>query len=55
MSVADEIQELVERETRAWDAQDAEALVALFHPDMDWPTPSRTPRASPAAAARRRS
>jgi ketosteroid isomerase-like protein len=34
-----EIRELVERETRAWDALDAEALVDLFHPDMVWPWP----------------
>jgi len=30
---------MVDRETRAWDAQDAEALVSLFHPDMVWPWP----------------
>jgi ketosteroid isomerase-like protein len=34
-----EIQEMVDRETRAWDTQDAEALVSLFHPDMVWPWP----------------
>ena len=34
-----EIQAMVDRETRAWDDQDAEALVALFHPDMVWPWP----------------
>jgi len=34
-----EIQEMVDRETAAWDRQDAEALVALFHPDMVWPWP----------------
>lgn len=39
MSVEDEIREMVNRETRAWDAQDAEALVELFHPDMVWPWP----------------
>ncbi len=36
---AKEIQEMVDRETRAWDSQDAEALVSLFHPDMVWPWP----------------
>lgn len=30
---------MVNRETRAWDAQDADALVELFHPDMVWPWP----------------
>jgi ketosteroid isomerase-like protein len=34
-----EIQHLVDRETRAWDTQDAAALVDLFHPDMVWPWP----------------
>ena len=35
-----EIESMVHRETRAWDAQDADALVDLFHPDMVWPWPS---------------
>jgi len=34
-----EIQAMVDRETAAWDRQDADALVALFHPDMVWPWP----------------
>jgi len=34
-----EIQEMVDRETEAWDTQNAGALVALFHPDMVWPWP----------------
>ncbi len=34
-----QIREMVDRETRAWDNQDAEALVELFHPDMVWPWP----------------
>jgi ketosteroid isomerase-like protein len=34
-----QIQELVDCETGAWDARDAEALVAIFHPDMVWPWP----------------
>lgn len=34
-----EIEAMVHRETRAWDAQDADALVDLFHPDMVWPWP----------------
>jgi ketosteroid isomerase-like protein len=39
MSEESEIQEMVDRETRAWDSRDAEALVSLFHPDMVWPWP----------------
>jgi ketosteroid isomerase-like protein len=34
-----EIQAMVDRETVAWDNQDAESLVSLFHPDMVWPWP----------------
>lgn len=32
-----EIEEIVNRETRAWDTQDAELLISVFHPDMTWP------------------
>jgi ketosteroid isomerase-like protein len=39
MSIEDEIREMVHRETRAWDARDAEAVVSIFHPDMVWPWP----------------
>lgn len=35
-----EIQEMVDRETEAWNRRDAEALVSLFHPDMVWPWPA---------------
>jgi ketosteroid isomerase-like protein len=34
-----EIQEIVDRETRAWDTQDAELLLSVLHPDMVWPWP----------------
>jgi len=34
-----QIQEMVDRETSAWNALDADALTALFHPDMVWPWP----------------
>lgn len=37
--IEQQIQEMVDRETRAWDTQDAEALVSIFHPDMVWPWP----------------
>jgi ketosteroid isomerase-like protein len=33
------IKEMVERETRAWNTQDAESLISIFHPDMVWPWP----------------
>jgi ketosteroid isomerase-like protein len=34
-----QIQAMVDAETNAWNARDAEALVSLFHPDMVWPWP----------------
>jgi ketosteroid isomerase-like protein len=33
------VTEMVNRETEAWNRLDADALVALFHPDMVWPWP----------------
>jgi ketosteroid isomerase-like protein len=47
--IEDDIQALVDRETRAWDEQDAEALVSLFHPDMVWPWPPDAQAHDPAA------
>jgi hypothetical protein len=34
-----EIQEIVDRETQAWDTQDVALLLSIFHPDMVWPWP----------------
>jgi ketosteroid isomerase-like protein len=39
VTVKEEIQAIIDRETRAWNAQDSETLVSLFHPDMVWPWP----------------
>jgi ketosteroid isomerase-like protein len=39
MTPESEIQAMVDRETAAWDRQDAAALASLFHPDMVWPWP----------------
>ncbi len=39
LSSEDEIQAMIDRETAAWNRKDADALVALFHPDMVWPWP----------------
>jgi ketosteroid isomerase-like protein len=33
------IQEIIDRETKAWDTQDVELLLSIFHPDMVWPWP----------------
>lgn len=37
--VEDEIQKMIDRETNAWDSQDADTLVDIFHPDMVWAWP----------------
>ncbi|MFX1273096.1 MAG: nuclear transport factor 2 family protein, partial [Promethearchaeota archaeon] len=37
--IRNEIEEIVNRETRAWDTQDVELLLSIFHPDMVWPWP----------------
>ena len=37
--VKSQIEEIVNRETRAWDAQDVELLMSVFHPDRVWPWP----------------
>lgn len=37
--VAAEIQEIIDRETRAWDTQDLDLLISVFHQDMVWPFP----------------
>ena len=34
-----EIEEIVNRETRAWNTQDVELLLSVLHPDMVWPWP----------------
>jgi len=38
-----QIEEIVDRETRAWDTQNVSLLLSVFHQDMVWPWP-RTPR-----------
>jgi len=38
-----EIVEIVNRETKAWDTQNVNQLISLFHPDMVWPWP-KTPQ-----------
>ena len=37
-----EIEEIVNRETRAWDTRDVDLLLTVFHPDMVWPWPRTT-------------
>jgi ketosteroid isomerase-like protein len=39
ITAEEEIRALVDRETAAWNARDADTLVSLFHPDTVWPWP----------------
>ena len=48
MSVEREIEEIVHRETRAWDTKDVELLLTIFHPDMVWPWPPTSDAHDPA-------
>ncbi len=34
-----EIEDMVNRETLAWNTKDVELLISIFHPDMVWPWP----------------
>lgn len=34
-----EIKEIVDRETRAWNTQDVDLFLSIFHKDMVWPWP----------------
>ena len=39
MDAESQIEEIINRETRAWDHQDVDLLMTVFHPDMVWPWP----------------
>src|ERR671918_2875937 len=39
VQVEEQIIEIINRETQAWDNQDIEKLMSLFHPDIVWPWP----------------
>jgi len=43
IDIRKQIEEIVNRETRAWDSQDVDLLMTVFHPDMVWPWP-RSPQ-----------
>jgi ketosteroid isomerase-like protein len=43
-----EIREIVDRETRAWDNKDADLLISVFHPDIVWPWPPNSHAHDPA-------
>ncbi|TFG94642.1 DUF4440 domain-containing protein [Candidatus Thorarchaeota archaeon] len=37
--IKSEIEDIVNRETLAWNTKDVELLISVFHPDMVWPWP----------------
>jgi hypothetical protein len=39
MSAEDDVRAAIDRETHAWDTQDVDLLLSVFHPDMVWPWP----------------
>jgi len=46
--IEQEIQEIVDRETRAWDNKNTDLLLSIFHPDMVWPWPKDNQSHDPA-------
>lgn len=42
-----QIEEIVNRETKAWDTQDVDLLMTVFHHDMVWPWPPHPKAHSP--------
>jgi hypothetical protein len=42
MASEEEIREIVNRETHAWDTKDVKLLMTIFHPDMVWPWPQNS-------------
>ncbi len=49
MNVTAQIEEIVDRETRAWDARDVSLLLSVFHPDMVWAWPPDAQAHDPSA------
>jgi len=39
--IMEQIKEIVNRETKAWDTQDVDLLLSVFHKDMVWPWPEK--------------
>src|SRR3989338_3198976 len=44
-----EIKEIVDRETRAWNTQDVNLFLSIFHKDMVWPWPTNNESHDPAS------
>jgi ketosteroid isomerase-like protein len=47
-ALEEEIAEIVNRETKAWDTKDVDLLITVFHPDMVWPWPATSHSHDPA-------
>jgi ketosteroid isomerase-like protein len=48
LDVEAQIRELIDRETRAWNARDVDLLLSVFHEDMVWPWPPDSAAHDPA-------
>ena len=46
--IIEQIREIVDRETRAWDTQNAQLLLSVFHKDLVWPWPGKNTDHDPA-------
>lgn len=47
MRIESEIQEIIDRETKAWDEKSVELLLSIFHPDMVWVWPTDSKNIDP--------
>jgi ketosteroid isomerase-like protein len=48
-TIKEEINEIVNRETEAWNQKDVEKLLSIFHQDMVWPWPETSKDHDPAS------
>ena len=39
VNLQENIKEIIDRETEAWNNKDVQKLLSIFHPDMIWPWP----------------
>lgn len=47
IEIFDEIKEIVDRETKAWNTKDVDLLLSIFHPDMVWVWPKKNNNHNP--------
>jgi ketosteroid isomerase-like protein len=47
LKMESEIQEIIDRETQAWNEKNVELLLSIFHPDMVWVWPTESDKHDP--------